>query len=75
MIARFEKYTPEEFEKLGMKMYLTVREASAFFGLGVDRMIEMYNDRDLDLGQLKIGNRRYLHRERLTRFLESIDEY
>ena len=68
MLAKYANYTDEQFERMGRKKCLSLREASAYFGLGYTALEKFFERPDLDF-TLKVGNRRYFFKDGLEEYL------
>ena len=51
------------------KSALTLEEAAAYFGIGINKIRELTNARDCDF-VLWVGNKRLIKRKRFDRFIE-----
>lgn len=59
----------EKTVKISEKPFLTLKEASEYTGIGVNKLRELSNERNCDF-VLFVGNRRMFKRKKLTSFLE-----
>lgn len=61
----------EDKVRISEKPLLTLKEASIYTGIGVNKLRELSDDEGCEF-VLFLGNKRMLKRERLVRFLDSM---
>lgn len=65
--------TSEKMEILKIKPYLTVKEASSYFGIGENRIADMLRDSECDF-VLRVGIKKLVKKDKLAHYLESIKQ-